>query len=259
MTPRRHRIWEMSVKKFLIAGCAVAAFCGAPAFAADMAVKAPPPPPVSPAWSWTGFYVGVNAGGSIGRNPSTQSDTTSGEFLGSFTMSPSGFVGGGQIGYNYQFAPNWVIGVEADLQGTTERDSNCLGDGCAHPGLSFYTTAEQKLEWFATARARLGYTKGDWLWYVTGGGAWAEIHNDFRVFDPGDIALSANFNLSGWVIGGGVETHLWGPWTAKLEYLYMDLGSFTDSGHDPVTGDVFAMTSNVRDHIIRAGLNYKFY
>ncbi len=168
------------------------------------------------------------------------------------------FVGGGQIGYNYQFAPNWVVGVEGDFQGTTQKDSACIGVGCTGNGGTFFT-AEQKLNWFATVRARFGYTNGDWLWYVTGGGAWGEIHNDFRVFIPTDVAFSANFSLSGWTVGGGVETHLWGPWTAKLEYLYLDLGSFTDGGFEPITTDTFAMRTDVRDHIIRVGLNYKFY
>ena len=173
-------------------------------------------------------------------------------------MQLAGFVGGGQFGYNYQFAPNWVVGVEGDFQGTTQKDSACIGVGCTGNGGTFFT-AEQKLNWFATVRARFGYTNGDWLWYVTGGGAWGEIHNDFRVFIPTDVAFSANFNLSGWTVGGGVETHLWGPWTAKLEYLYLDLGSFTDGGFEPLTLATFAMRTDVRDHIIRVGLNYKFY
>jgi outer membrane immunogenic protein len=105
--------------------------------------------------------------------------------------------------------------------------------------------------------ARLGYTDGDWLWYVTGGGAWAEVQNDFRVFvNAVDAAASANFNQSGWTIGGGVETHLGGPWTAKLEYLYLDLGSLTDVAVQ--SGTTFISKSDIRDHIIRVGLNYKF-
>ena len=235
---------------FVFASTASAADMGAPVYKA--------PPPVAPAWSWTGFYIGVNAGGVIAHNPYTMSDATLGTTVGTGTMSPAGFAGGGQIGYNYQFAPNWVIGVEGDFQGASGSDSACSGD-CSSTG-GFFFTAEQKLKWFATARARLGYTNGDWLWYVTGGGAWAELHNDFLVFTPTDLPGSANFNQSGWVIGGGVETHLWGQWTAKLEYLYMDLGSFTDVVIDTAnTGDTFTMKSDVREHVIRVGLNYKFW
>jgi outer membrane immunogenic protein len=245
------------MQKLAIAVAAVATLASTSIFAADMAVKAPPAPPVA-VWSWIGFYIGVNAGGSIGRDPTTQSaGAPINAVLGSFTLSPAGFVGGGQIGYNYLFAPNWLIGVEGDVQGASQSDSSCVGD-CSFVGISAFTLNDtQKVKWFATARARLGYTDGDWLWYVTGGGAWGEVHNDLKVFiNLLDIAGSANFNQSGWVMGGGVETHLGGPWTAKLEYLYLDLSSLTDVAvQSRIT---FTSKSNIRDHIIRAGLNYKF-
>ena len=224
-----------------LAAVAVFGFASA-ASAADLPVKAPvyAPPPV---WSWTGFYLGVNAGGSIGRDPTTLNTPT--ENLGSATLSPAGFIGGGQLGYNYQFAPNWVAGIEGDFQGASQKDSACFLTNCEF-------SVDQKVEWFATLRARVGYTNGDWLWYVTGGGAWAQIQNDFA-FSGG--AGSASFDQSGWVIGGGVETHLTGGWTAKLEYLYMDLGSITDT--TPNAPNV-TQTSNIRDNIVRVGLNYKF-
>jgi outer membrane immunogenic protein len=76
------------------------------------------------------------------------------------------------------------------------------------------------------------------------------------VFTPTDAAGSANFSQSGWVGGGGVESHLWGGWIAKAEYLYMDLGSYTDVVPDPLTRHTFTMTSAIRDHIVRIGLNY---
>jgi len=232
----------------------IATLIGTPTLAADMAVKAPPAPPAA-VWNWTGFYVGVNAGGSIGRDPTTQKIANIAP-IGSFTLAPSGFVGGGQLCYNYQFAPNWLIGVEGDIQGASQRDSSCVGD-CGFTGITVFTlTDTQKVNWFATVRARLGYTDGDWLWYVTGGGAWGEVHNELRAFvNFLDVTGSANFNQSGWVIGGGVETHLSGAWTAKLEYLYLDLGGITDVAVQ--SGRTFTSTSDIRDHIIRVGLNYK--
>jgi outer membrane immunogenic protein len=212
------------------------------------------------AWSWTGFYIGVNAGGTIGRVPVTQANATDAVGIAAFTMSPAGFIGGAQVGYNYQFATNWVVGVEGDFQGAGLKDSSCAGTGCGLPlGFAFFFQADQSLKWFATARGRVGYANGDWLWYVTGGGAWAKVHNDFFVFTPLDAAGSADFNLHGWALGGGVETHVWGGWTAKLEYLYLDLGSFVDVVVDTfVTRDTYTMTSDVRNHIVRVGLNYKF-
>lgn len=215
---------------------------------------APPPPP----WNWTGFYVGLNAGGSIGHNPTTEVNETFGIVIGTPTLSPSGFIGGAQLGYNFQFAPHWVIGIEGDFQGTTQHDSNCVGIGCTVAG-SFYFTDDQKLKWFATLRGRLAYADGNWLFYVTGGGAWGEIHNDYRTFTPTDASFSADFNVSGWTIGGGAELYLRDGWSAKLEYLYLDLGNFTDGGLDPITGFNFSMTSHVHDQIIRVGLNYKLY
>jgi outer membrane immunogenic protein len=108
------------MKKLLVSSIAALGLIGTPAFAADMAVKAPPPTP-APVYNWTGWYVGVNAGGSIGRDRTTQSIEN--VTVGSFTMSPAGFIGGGQIGYNYQFAPHWVVGVEGDIQGASQKDS----------------------------------------------------------------------------------------------------------------------------------------
>lgn len=238
------------MRRFL-AVVAVLGFASA-ASAADLPVKAPvynAPPPV---WSWTGFYVGVNAGGSIGRDPSSFYQGPAGILVATHTLSPAGFIGGGQLGYNWQFAPNWVVGVEGDFQGASQKDSS------SSLGLFESTiTVTQKVEWFATARARLGYTNGDWLWYITGGGAWAKVVNDLAV--SGSIPTT-DFNQSGWTIGGGVETHLAGGWTAKFEYLYLDLGSFTDfaTTSPPSARLTVTQTSDVRDHIVRVGLNYKF-
>src|SRR5262245_32178580 len=112
------------------------------ASAADLPRKAPaytPPPPV---WSWTGFYIGVNAGGSIGRDPSSFFQGAAAIPIATNTMSPAGFIGGGQIGYNWQFAPHWVVGVEGDFQGASQKDSvSGLG---AIAGTSFAAT--QKVE-----------------------------------------------------------------------------------------------------------------
>lgn len=254
------------MRRVVLASAAIISFVGLSqsGSAADMAArpayKAPPPPAV---WSWTGFYIGVNAGGSIGRNPTnvTGSPATFGAagVQESYNLSPAGFVGGGQIGYNWQVSPNWVAGLEADFQGTTQKDSSCL--------VLCYTlsaTATQKMDWFGTVRGRLGYATGDWLWYVTGGGAWANIKQDFaEVLTPGGVAgsVSSNHTNFGWVVGGGVETHLFGGWSAKAEYLYMDLGRITDSFTavaPAFAAGPFTTQSDIRDHIVRVGLNYKF-
>ncbi len=241
----------------LVAAAAFVASTGLSS-AADLPRKAPAYVPPAPVWSWTGFYVGVNAGGSIGRDPTSFFTGPAGgpftTLVATHTMSPAGFIGGGQVGYNWQFAPNWVLGVEGDFQGASQKDLSCVGD-CGGGG-GTVITASQKIEWFATARARLGYTNGDWLWYITGGGAWAKVNNELVV--SGGVPATT-FDQSGWTIGGGVETHLAGGWTAKLEYLYLDLGSFSDIAVSAAGFTGALQTSDVRDHIIRVGINYKFY
>jgi outer membrane immunogenic protein len=175
-----------SLIAFALAGGANAADLGRPVY------KAPPPSP-PPVWSWTGFYIGVNAGGSIGRDPTSFSESGIGTVV-TDALSPAGFIGGGQLGYNYQFAPNWVAGIEGDFQGASQKDSGCIGLCGGNPPIPSETlNITQKVEWFATLRARLGYTNGDWLWYVTGGGAWAQVHNDL-VSSFFGVSGSANFD-----------------------------------------------------------------
>ncbi len=111
------------MKKLLIAGAALAALIGTPALAADLPLKTPLPP--APAWSWTGFYLGGNIGYSVGRDPTNQTVTEPGSSPASILittddLSPSGILGGGQIGYNWQMAPYWLIGIEADFQGADQ-------------------------------------------------------------------------------------------------------------------------------------------
>ena len=259
--------------KTLIGIVAITALAGAPAIAADMAVKAPPKvmAPV-PVFSWTGFYIGINGGGSISHNRTTDTFFFSPagvvEQNETFTHSPAGGVFGGQIGYNWQFDPHWVGGVEGDWQWTGQSETNCLMS-CAQaffgapPGNSL--TDEQKLRWIATARARFGYADGGWLWYVTGGGAWGKIDQNLN-YGAGapEVFTAASFstNRGGWTVGGGVETALWNSnWSAKLEYLYVDLGTVTNSfslGAVPEGPAIITSSSKIQDNIIRVGLNYRF-
>jgi outer membrane immunogenic protein len=259
------------MKKLLIAGAALAALIGTPAVAADMPLKAPLPP--APAWSWTGFYLGGNIGYSVGRDPTNQSINGGLGGVGSILvttddLSPIGFLGGVQIGYNWQMASYWLIGIEADFQGADQRGSSCSFE-CGILSLN----AQQKLDWFGTVRARMGYVNGDYLWYVTGGGAYANVQNiDSLGVAIGGLgagvggilgALNMSTNRGGWVVGGGVETHLWYNWTAKVEALYMDLGQITNtyalaSGGVILGASSVTISSNIRDYIFRTGLNYKF-
>jgi outer membrane immunogenic protein len=287
------------VKKLLIATAAFAALVASPALAADMGApvyKAPPPP--APVPSWTGFYIGVNAGGSIGQSPTTDTGTFTIPGTGalllsneSFTHAPKGGLAGGQIGYNWQVSPSMVLGLEVDSQWSGERDTATLmGCGNSSVGLfnaggSGFTTCladQQKLTYFGTARGRVGYATGDFLFYATGGGAWGTVKDNLAFSSttvianplcppPGGVpggscgsAGSFSHNLAGWTVGGGAEMKLWSSnWSAKVEYLYVDLGSYTDSvtqlaGSGPTSSFTSTTTSHFRDNIVRAGLNYRF-
>jgi outer membrane immunogenic protein len=246
-------------RSYFFALLATAAFTQV-ASAADMPIKAPAPLYQAPIWSWNGLYVGVNAGYGIGWNRTTQTVNgiggVGGLLLTNDTLAPQGFVGGGQIGYNWQWTPNWLLGVEVDFQGTSQKDSSCSLECGLIP-----LNASQKMPWFGTARARLGYVNGNNLWYVTGGGAWAKINSDYSVngFGGGTDPASFTETKGGFAVGAGVETHLAGNWTAKLEYLYVDLGTITNTYATPSLGAGTSVTvdSKIRDNIVRVGLNYK--
>ena len=222
----------------------VAALIGTPAFAADMAVKAPPPPP-APVYNWTGFYLGGTLGYSVGHDPAT--DIFSGSpTIDTATVAPAGPVGGFEAGYNWQI-DHWLIGIEGDWQWMGQHDSWCLD--------CFPTIGRgigQKLPWSATVRGRLGYAVGPVLFYTTGGAAFGKVETTINCCFNG---TSATFDdqKSGWVFGAGIEAALVDNWSAKIEYLYLDLGNTTHTLGGFLTG-----TSEVRDHIFRAGLNYRF-
>lgn len=214
------------MKKIISTGvAAVALLAAAPAFAADIAQPYPTKAPVivaEPAFTWTGFYFGANAGYAWGSGEGAANR------LG---MDPDGWLGGGQIGVNYQFDNNIVLGAEADFQGSGIKDKS-LG-------------YESKLDYFGTVRARLGYAFGNVLPYVTGGLAWG--HNEVK---DQVLGLSSSNTAVGWTVGGGVEYAFTDNWTVKAEYLYMDLGE----DYYASIGDKSGLTAN----IVRAGINYKF-
>jgi outer membrane immunogenic protein len=224
--------------KKLVAGCVAFLLMAAAqsASAADLSVaplyKAPPPKPVSPAYNWSGFYLGLNGGGGWGRsNWNTSTDH----------IGVSGGLVGGTAGYNYQFQSNVVLGLEADMDWAhltgTNSSVNCLA-GCS--------TSDS---WLSTVRGRAGYAFGSVMPYVTGGLAVGDIQASTPGF-PGATSTNA-----GWTVGGGIEVALPGNWTAKAEYLHVDLGNFNCGVNCNGTP-----TDNVsmHDNLVRAGVNYRF-
>jgi outer membrane immunogenic protein len=224
------------MKKILLASVGLIAFGIASASAADLprrqAMPAQAPVYLTPAYNWTGFYVGINGGGGWGKSDWNNT-------FGTADAKLSGGLAGGTLGANYQIN-QLVLGVEGDV------DWSNIKGGTSN-GICGGTTCNTRNSWLATARGRIGYAADRWMPYVTGGAAF------------GDIKADAGFGSetktrTGWTVGGGLEAAIAGPWTAKVEYLYVDLGK-GDCG----TG-VCGTPTNVdfKAHVVRAGLNYRF-
>jgi outer membrane immunogenic protein len=247
------------MKRFLVGCVGALAFGGVPALAADMAVKAPPPPvPAAPVYSWTGFYIGINAGAGYGANTSTFSGFTA--IDNPPPVSPNGWGGviGGQAGYNYQFG-NWVAGVEADID-----YAHFGGNAVSVSVTNSSDPTTQNVDWLGTARARLGVLAIDKLLvFATGGLAFGRVTSSSSSLTSGGCNISCGFGSmsstrTGWTVGGGAEYALTNQISFKAEYLYADLGSLTYSF--PVTAAVSLNTtaSQFRANIARAGFNLKF-
>jgi outer membrane immunogenic protein len=293
------------MKKLLLGGTMLAALAvSAPALAADLPVKAPVyKAPIEVPFSWTGFYIGGNLGYSWGRANTDFTETTSGTSsaqvfrtasatpigapvvttfgpvtgTGSDRANLNGWIGGGQIGYNWQNG-TFVYGMEADVQRTGERGDTtiCITAGCPVGGI--FGGASYSLPWLATLRGRIGVTiTPRTLLYATGGLAIGEVDS---IFASGLACVGSNTTRAGFVVGGGVESALDNNWSAKFEALYVDLGSF-DTALPGVTNtsitnalntpsiDLNTVTttttttsgsfhSHVSDFIVRVGLNYRF-
>ena len=277
----------------MIASAALMVLFGGSAIAADLPVKAPPPA-VCPTCNWTGFYVGLNVGGSIGQDytsnavsllpPGGAAGVTNPISNVTDTRSPSGLIGGGQIGFNWQFN-HWLVGVEADFDWSGQRNylsaTNFLASTVVVAPTTYSYSDEQRVNWLTTWRGRVGWTQDCWLWYVTGGGAWAEVQSNYSLsmnsitggagpFGTVNAAAGFTTRRTGWTVGGGVETKLSGiggaafnNWSFKAEYLYVDLGNVNNLFVAPVTAGaptsmVLANSTTFHDHIVRVGVNYSF-
>jgi len=183
-------------------------------------------------------------------------------FAEAFYLSPRGFDGGGIIGYNWQFG-RWVVGLETDIQGSTGSGYLTCVVSCNNlPS----TAIDQKLSWFGTARARLGYGIGPALFYATGGAAYGEVKESITQSGGGPTAATSfSHSKSGFAVGGGIENKLdlfgmLGPnWTTRTEYLYLDLGSVSDNFANPTfAGSTQTLNSSIHEHVWRTVVSYKF-
>lgn len=245
-------------------------------FAADIAVKAPPPAP-PPAFSWTGWYVGVNGGlAAQSKDSHVTGFNTEAEFpsttTGGAVIDPVGGFGGGQIGYNWQVAPQWVAGFEADIQGGSIQDSATATAGSPNADDGpLFAYAKTNLDWFGTVRARVGYTFLDQrvLSYVTGGFAFGGVRDTLSVSEAssGEPLLfgtvSSHTTKTGWIVGYGIEGYFTPALSLRVESDYMSLGSTTLATGTQADGGGFDFpfaTANLNHKywLLRAGLNYKF-
>jgi outer membrane immunogenic protein len=253
------------VKKLLVAGVLIAAT--EPTFAADMLgnmmvpYKAPPPAyALTPVYSWTGCYLGIEGGGDWGQSRHVDGNPGTPALFGvpiTNSFGTSGGLLGGTAGCNYQFK-NIVFSVENDLSWTSN-----TGSGSDIPPFSTGTTSSTNEKWLDTLRGRVGFAWDRLFLYGTGGAAFADI--EAGVCTPAGICVSQSTTRTGWVAGGGIE---WAAWTSplssvtlKLEYLYTDFGTGGSFFSPPLlVGAETVATRNVSltDNIVRGGVNWKF-
>ena len=235
---------------------------GTPAFAADMAVKAPPPAP-GPVPTWTGFYGGIQFGGGwsdeavnyspndpasaliFNGNPSFSGNQP---LASSYRIPQSGLVGGFEAGYNWQAGSNWLLGLETDFSfsGMNGRASTTSIFSNGGGGLTQSTNAEQSTDWYGTVRGRAGWlATPNLLLFGTGGFAYGRVADSANYVVTGNVAIvsspfgalctanlacfagSSSAIRTGWTAGGGAEWLLDQHWSAKIEYQFVDLGTET--------------------------------
>jgi outer membrane immunogenic protein len=264
------------MNRLLTVGALALAAMTIPTSAADIARRAPPvvAPVVAPpvVYNWSGFYIGGNVGGKwadhdgdifldnvVGFTP-----------LGLLTFGNGGngsegaFVGGGQIGFNWQTGA-WVFGIEGDFQGTSlDRTFVC----CGPLAPAFFVpgdTLSVKNDWQASIRGRIGYAWDRFMVYATGGVAFANLEATVALQPVGGVPglfASASDTLTGWTVGGGIEFGLWDNWSLGAEYRFssFDAGDFA-LGNLPVTLITTAplrSSFDLETHEVTARLNYRF-
>lgn len=260
------------------------------AFAADLPYRTAAPAPylaAAPVFTWTGFYAGLNAGGSWNKKSgySTNIPANYAIYGGASGDNDIGFTGGAQVGYNMQFG-NIVAGVEADINYLHgNRGSNGTFPGVASPAsdTDFRITQSESSKWFGTARGRLGFAFDRALIYATGGlafggkGGGSNVdQRDYGNFGAlgtwaqttaGLSGSGSNSSNIGWALGAGLEYALSNSWSVKAEYLHVDLGrnsrTFTTlaapaGGSGYLGGDTITVRNDNKFDIVRAGVNYRF-
>lgn len=245
------------MKTFLLTSAALVAFGAvSTASAADLAArpytKAPPMIAAS-GYNWAGFYIGGHGGYGWARNNTTAVSGAGTTFV---DTSLDGGFGGGQIGYNWVIAPNWLFGIEgdgsiADMGVTT---SNTTG--------ATTSVTNTKVDAFGTVRGRIGYFWNNVLLYGTGGYGWYGVERDRTITASGNPALigqnsATSATASGWVVGGGLEWGFAPNWSAKTEYLYSEFNTASTFTYT-LPGATVNTDTKSHLHTVKFGINYHF-
>jgi outer membrane immunogenic protein len=283
------------MKNAVVGIAAIVALIGTPALAADMATKAPtaPAPAPAPVYNWTGFYWGINGGYGFGKTSvnlvpedvlTTVFTCVGGPCPGAPSFDVNGGFGGLQAGYNWQFATSWVAGLEADFQFSSLKGTGSSAFGLEGPATYF---AQQEIDEFGTARARLGWLPiNNVLLYATGGFAYGRVKDTVSITAAGsnmgggfeyfcgsdgtevpNCFLGSNSRWeTGWTAGAGLEFAPWEHVTFRVEYLFVDLGNggnvnvvAQSVGGGSATPASFTSAFGRTDfNMVRAGVNWIF-
>lgn len=262
------------MRSWIVAAAMSLAVTGAAA-AADMSmpVKAPAPAPVELPFSWTGFYIGVNAGGHWGNDNDPAYISYNNNFipgnvtllnqLAPATLRPSGFAGGGHAGYNWQTG-TIVLGVEGDIVGLTGTANRNINTPIIVDTAQFNDSVRD--QWMSTVRARLGLAADHWLFYVTGGVAFSEwsINHAFSSNGGGPGApngsYSGNVFRVGGTVGGGIEYAATRNILLRAEYLWAGFGTSTSAVNGAVStfNTQFTHPDRLSENVARVGISYLF-
>jgi outer membrane immunogenic protein len=252
---------EFDMKKALTAIALTAAMAAGSARAADLpSQKAPPYIPPPPVMTWTGFYAGLNLGGGWQERNDWNNwgwgwDWNANKWGWGWGWNANnggngGVVGGGQIGYNYQFNQMLVVGVEADFQGTTIGSNNNNNNWWwLIPGFWGGNGGAPRIDWYGTVTGRAGITLSSFptlLIYGKGGFAYGDVRQAWW-----------NTTQTGWTAGGGLEWMFMPNWSAKVEYGYHELSGGNNNGWN-WGWNVNNVNNRTRFHVVRAGVNYHF-
>jgi outer membrane immunogenic protein len=205
----------------------------------------------APSYDWTGFYIGGHIGGAWDHRDA-EIFSSAGALLASGSTNSSGVMGGGQIGFNFALAPNWIAGIEADVSGADLRNSVIGAAGLGQ--------RDNDIDVFGTVRGRLGYAWNNWLLFGTGGFAWGDAHltrtqlvGTVNNAIPGTVESASAIGV-GWAAGAGLEWGFARNWAARIEYLHLDLG--TQSFLFPLAAQRIDAKATI--DVARFGLSYKF-